>query len=135
MNNAYNPTTLEHIRTDTPAPWMGLAETDAPEYNQATQGCFWRDGAWVVVESKTFETQAQIDALKAQIKTIERNDLMNRRAREGFIIEAEERAALPPYNLTPSQLYEVQPGYRGAKDVDNQCAALRAQIRALEDLL
>lgn len=76
--------------------------------------------------------QQQIDALKAEIDAIERADLMNRRAREAFILQA-EKIAMDDYGLTPEQLYLVNPGYKGAKDVDAQCAALRAQISALED--
>lgn len=76
--------------------------------------------------------QDQITALKAEIETIERNDLMNRRAREAFILQAEQIAA-SQYNMTPEQLYQANPGYKGAKDIDNQIKALRAQISALED--
>lgn len=48
MNDLYSPHTGEHIRTDNPAGWMGRAGVDAPDYDPANQGCFWRDGAWVV---------------------------------------------------------------------------------------
>jgi len=51
MNDAYSPHTGEHIATDSPAPWMGRAGTSAPEYNPQTHGCFWRGGAWEIVEA------------------------------------------------------------------------------------
>ena len=50
INDAYSPHTGEHIRTDDPADWMGRAGTPAPNYNQQTQACFWRDDAWAVVD-------------------------------------------------------------------------------------
>ncbi|NYT46313.1 hypothetical protein H0A64_15945 [Alcaligenaceae bacterium] len=50
MNDAYSPHTLEHIQTDNPAPWMGRAGVAAPAYNAQTQGCFWRDDVWEVVD-------------------------------------------------------------------------------------
>ena len=49
-NNIYSPQTGEHILTNDPAPWMGRARTDAPAYDPATQGCFWRNDAWEVVD-------------------------------------------------------------------------------------
>lgn len=78
--------------------------------------------------------QQQIEIIKAEIDEIERADLMNRRAREAFILQAEALAA-SQYNMTPLQLYAVNPGYKGAKDVDDLCKAKRLQIKALEDQL
>ncbi|MAO52651.1 MAG: hypothetical protein CML16_17455 [Pusillimonas sp.] len=49
MNDAYSPHTGEHIQTNDPAPWMGRAGVEAPEYDRATQGCFWRGDTWEVV--------------------------------------------------------------------------------------
>lgn len=77
MRDAYHPDTLEHIQTDTPADWMGLAGAPAPAYNPATEGCFWRNGAWVVIaagtqppqddarQSALASTYADVDAIYA----------------------------------------------------------------------
>ena len=50
MNDLYSPHTGEHIATSDPAPWMKRAGVAAPEYDAKTQGCFWRDDAWAVVD-------------------------------------------------------------------------------------
>lgn len=50
MSKYYHPTTLEHIDTENPAPWMNVAEVEAPEYDSKTQGCFYEKGGWVVKE-------------------------------------------------------------------------------------
>lgn len=52
MNDAYSPHTGEHIKTDTPADWMGRAGVPAPEYDPATHGCFWRGDAWELVAAQ-----------------------------------------------------------------------------------
>ena len=44
----YSPHTGEHIETATPADWMGRTTTPPPAYDRATQGAFFRDGAWEV---------------------------------------------------------------------------------------
>ena len=44
----YSPHTGEHIETATPADWMGRTATPPPAYDRATQGAFFRDGAWEV---------------------------------------------------------------------------------------
>jgi len=49
MKDAYNPDTLEHISTDTPADWMLRAGVSAPAYNPDTESCYFRNGAWVIV--------------------------------------------------------------------------------------
>lgn len=48
MSKYYHPITLEHINTTNPADWMSVAETKAPDYDSKTQGCFYKNGAWVV---------------------------------------------------------------------------------------
>lgn len=48
INDCYSPHTGEHIATNDPADWVGRAGTPAPVYDAQTQGCFWRDSAWVV---------------------------------------------------------------------------------------
>lgn len=50
MNDCYSPDTGEHINTDTPADWMGRAGMPAPVYDIKTHGCFFRDGAWQLIE-------------------------------------------------------------------------------------
>src|SRR5690554_2309212 len=52
MNDIYSPHTGEHIQTNDPAPWMGRAGVEAPEYDRVTQGCFWRGDAWEVVDAQ-----------------------------------------------------------------------------------
>lgn len=47
---AYSPNTGEIIHTETVAPWMGTTTVPPPEYDRATQGCFWRGSAWEVVD-------------------------------------------------------------------------------------
>ena len=49
LNDVYSPDTGEHIATDNPAPWMLRAWVAAPTYDPAASGCFWRNGAWVIV--------------------------------------------------------------------------------------
>jgi len=77
MRDAYHPDTLEHIPTDTPADWMLRAGFAVPEYNPTIEGCFWKDGAWVVVTpaeqppqedartSAINKTYADVDAIYA----------------------------------------------------------------------
>lgn len=91
-------------------------------------------GAPIAVDAPPETPEQAIARLKAEIKEIEVRDLMNRRAREAFIVQAEAIAA-EQFGMTPEQLYLANPGYKGAKDIDNQIAQLRAQIGALEDQL
>jgi hypothetical protein len=49
MSYAYSPDTGELIRTETPAAWMENTNQPPPPYDPATQGCFFRNGAWVIV--------------------------------------------------------------------------------------
>lgn len=58
-NYAYHPDTGEFINTSSPAPWMGTTTTAPPTFNPASAGCFWRNGAWVVVQA-TVPTAAQL---------------------------------------------------------------------------
>ena len=44
----FSPHTGEHINTSTPADWMGRTSIAPPAYDRATQGAFFRDGAWEV---------------------------------------------------------------------------------------
>lgn len=75
MRDAYHPDTLEHIPTDTPADWMLRAGVAAPAYNPATDGCFFRSGAWVIVSSLI---QINADAKVSQWTAIKaRRDAIN----------------------------------------------------------
>lgn len=58
MDDCYSPNTGEHIKTTNPAPWMGRAGVATPKYNAQTQGCFWKDGAWIV-EDVIYETPTE----------------------------------------------------------------------------
>lgn len=49
IDDVYSPDTGEHIVTDNPAPWMARAGVAAPTYNAAVEGCFFQNGAWVIV--------------------------------------------------------------------------------------
>lgn len=51
MNYYFSPHTGEHIDTDSPADWMGSTPIALPVFNPATQGAFFADGAWVVVDA------------------------------------------------------------------------------------
>ena len=50
--NYYSPHTGELIETATPSDWMGLTDLVPPIFDSATQGCFFRSGAWVIVDAE-----------------------------------------------------------------------------------
>jgi hypothetical protein len=106
-------------------PQEGLAAEWLPDEHQdlhrPSDIHIWVDGSWVE------DPQLHERSIKEMIASIEWEDLMNRRAREAFLLQAEE-IALERFNLTPAQLYQVNQGYRGAKDIDNQIKALRDQL-------
>lgn len=52
MQDVYSPHTGEHIKTDSPAEWMGRAGVPAPEHNPQTHGCFWRGDSWELVAAE-----------------------------------------------------------------------------------
>lgn len=49
---AYSPHTGEFIATDTPQEWMGLTDKVPPVFDAQVEGCFFRNGAWVVEKSQ-----------------------------------------------------------------------------------
>ena len=51
----YSPHTGEHINTNTPADWMGKTSIVPPSFNSASQGAFFREGAWVVENAQAPE--------------------------------------------------------------------------------
>lgn len=53
LNDCFNPHTKEHIDMANPAPWMGRAGISPPVYNAQTQGCFWLNDDWEVVEAES----------------------------------------------------------------------------------
>jgi len=68
MNDCYSPHTGEHIRTATPADWMGRAGAPAPDYDPALVSAFWRGGGWEIVEaSPPARTRDEILQALAQI--------------------------------------------------------------------
>lgn len=75
-----------------------------------------------------------VQVIKEQIAAIEYATIMNRAAREALLslTEKEEMRALSVDQATAQAgLYAGNVGYRKVKDIDNQVAALRAQIGAL----
>ena len=50
---AYSPDTGELINTTTPAVWMLTTTIAPPAFNPAIAGCFFRNGAWVIVPAQT----------------------------------------------------------------------------------
>ncbi len=73
------------------------------------------------------------DTLRAQIRTIEVQELTPRNTREALIYLAEKEAiaVAASYGVTPEQVLAANIGYQHAKTVDLQITALRAQIQAL----
>ena len=49
--NYYSPHTGELIETATPSDWMGKTDATPPAFDRATQGCFFRNDAWVIVDA------------------------------------------------------------------------------------
>lgn len=70
-----------------------------------------------------------IARLQGELDAIERSALMPRGAREAFIVICEQQAQAA--GLTKDQAYQANPFYRGLKDTDAICVALRQQIRDL----
>lgn len=67
LQDAYSPDTDEHIPTDNPAAWMLRAGVAAPAYESSISGCFWRNGAWVIISALP---QILIDAQTKQITSV-----------------------------------------------------------------
>jgi len=70
MTYHYSPHTGELIATDNPADWMVSTDSPPPEFDNATAGCFWRDGTWVVVQA-TPQANPRIAAIDAEILALE----------------------------------------------------------------
>lgn len=52
MTHYYSPHTGELINTNTPSDWMAVTEITPPVFDSAVEGCFFREGAWVIVVSE-----------------------------------------------------------------------------------
>ena len=66
----FSPHTGEHIETATPADWMGRTTTPPPEYDRATQGAFFRDGAWEVETAQPPAQPVPQQVTRAQGKAV-----------------------------------------------------------------
>jgi hypothetical protein len=49
----YSPYTGELINTEAPSDWMGKTDVEPPAFDRATQGAFYRNGAWEIVTANT----------------------------------------------------------------------------------
>ena len=89
----------------------------------------WVENGLISVAPIVESNENKIARLQAELDAIERAEIMPRGAREAFIVLCEQQAAAA--GLTTEQAYQVNPFYKGLKDTDAQCVALRAQIRDL----
>jgi hypothetical protein len=71
IDDVYSPDTGEHIVTDNPASWMARAGVAAPAYNPAIEGCFYQNGAWVVVSYAPIPAQLLQSAQTTASKIID----------------------------------------------------------------
>lgn len=126
---AYSPNTGELIVTDKPGDWMGLTDLVPPSFDRATQGCFFRDGAWEIVDALPMIDPAPTPAeiAQQQIDAIEQKTLMNRAVREGMLATAEFIAATK--GVTPDLLYIQNDAYKAVKDVDTVISQLRKKLK------
>ena len=71
----YSPHTGELISTDNPASWMQTTAIAPPVFNTSTEeGCFFRDGAWVIVPAdNSAEKETAIATIKGRIATLEQS--------------------------------------------------------------
>ena len=70
----YSPHTGELISTDNPASWMQTTHIAPPVFDTATEGCFFQNGAWVIVPAdNSAEKEAAIAAIKDRIAAIEQS--------------------------------------------------------------
>ena len=74
----------------------------------------------------TPQTPVYADVIQQKIEQLERESLMNRITRESIMGLAKERAAA--LGMTEAQLIAKNKGYAALKQVDDEIAALRAQL-------
>lgn len=60
---AYHPTTRELIATSEPAPWMASTSIVPPPFDPATQGAFFHDGAWSIINAVPGTTQRRAEIM------------------------------------------------------------------------
>lgn len=82
-----------------------------------------------LISIKPESNEQIVSRLQSELASIEREALMPRGAREAFIALCEQQALAA--GLTLEQAYAANPFYKGLKDTDNICVALRAKIKAL----
>ncbi|GAB3188562.1 hypothetical protein [Hydrogenophaga aquatica] len=66
----FSPHTGEHIETATPADWMGSTSIAPPAYDRATQGAFFRGGAWEVETAQPPAAPVPQQVTRAQGKVV-----------------------------------------------------------------
>ena len=85
---------------------------------------------YLIANQPTPPTLSERKAAKqAQIDAIESANLCGRKYREGFLLSCEREATA--LGKTLAEAYTLNPGYRGAKDVDDRIKALRAELKAI----
>lgn len=102
---------------------------DALIYEGEYLPSLWVENGAVSIVPIVESIEKQVQKLQAELELIEIKALMPRGAREAFIVLCEQQAQAA--GLTKEQAYQVNPFYKGLKDTDNACIALRAQIRDL----
>lgn len=108
---AYSPDTGELINTTTPAAWMLTTSIAPPAFDPATSGCFFRNGAWVIVvstaqaDAHAKEKLAILDQVRALRETV-LNRLtgiqLNTSATDTVTIAALQAARTSLLNITSS---------------------------------
>jgi hypothetical protein len=68
MNYAYSPHTGEFINVATPSDWMESTPIAPPAFDPQNAGCFFQNGAWVIVSSLP---KALADAQETQLALME----------------------------------------------------------------
>ena len=116
----------------------GAIDVPAPAI-PAGKAARWVAGSWVFVDPPQDEPESQppnpADQIRQAIRDIERESLMNRTVRED-ILKRYTQEAMTTYGVDEATaiagMYAGNIAYRRIKDIDNQVAALRAQLAAIE---
>ena len=84
-------------------------------------------GRWrLAAEQDEPQTPVYADVIQEKIEQLERDSLMSRITRESIMTMAKERAAA--LGMTETQLIAKNKGYAALMALDDQIAALRAQL-------